>query len=52
MNSSSPLRLDNNEITTFNNGTSLNNNNTLNIPQKEDDAFIMLIVSFGDGKGE
>ena len=53
MNASSHLCLDNNEITTFNNSASLNNdNNALNMPQEEDDAFIMLIMSFGDGKDE
>ena len=63
MNTSPPLHLDNNtnnDITTFNNSTSLNNNNnTLNTPYNEDtndndndDAFIMLIMSFGDGKDE
>ena len=64
MNTSPPLHLDNttnNEITTFNNSTSLtnNHNNTLNTPHNEnttttndDDAFIMLIMSFGDGKDE
>ena len=64
MNTSPPLHLDNttnNDITTFNNSTSLtnNHNNTLNTPHNEnttttndDDAFIMLIMSFGDGKDE